>query len=172
MLTLALFQPTEQEEARSLILSGLVEHWGWLDETRNPDLNHIEASYADGVFLVAREDGRLVGTGALLPTPDPVTWQVVRMSVAADMRRAGLGRQILAALEIEARKRGAVRLILETTATWQEVIAFYLRCGYKIISTVERAYDHTTPLPRTAEGDLADEPCPSLSSDVYFEKWL
>lgn len=149
------FQPADQVEARTLILSGLVEHWGWLDETKNPDLDDIALSFARGAFLVARREGRLVGTGGLLPTPDPQTWQIVRMSVAADMRRLGLGRQILAALEFEAQQRSASRLILETTAAWQEVIAFYLRCGFRIIG-------EAPPNPVSQDG----------GGDVYFEKWL
>lgn len=149
------FQPADQVEARLLILSGLVEHWGWLDETKNPDLDDIALTFAAGVFLVAWREGRLVGTGGLLPASDPQTWQIVRMSVASGMRRLGLGRQILAALESEARQRGARRLILETTATWQDVIAFYLRCGFR---TLGAAPSNLVP---------QDE-----GGDVYFEKWL
>jgi GNAT superfamily N-acetyltransferase len=151
MITLLPFQPSDQPEARALILSGLVEHWGFLDASKNPDLEDIAFSYAGGFFLVARQEGRLVGTGALLPTADPATWQVVRMSVARELRRSGLGRQILSRLEQEAYQRGARRLILETTAAWQEVISFYLRCGYQI---------------------LEDQGETRTTEDVYFEKWL
>jgi putative acetyltransferase len=150
MISLLPYQSSDQAEARALILSGLVEHWGFLDLAKNPDLEDIACSYAQGFFLVARQEGRLVGTGALLPTPDPFTWQVVRMSVARDLRRGGLGKQILSALEQAARQRGARRLILETTATWQGVISFYLRCGYQILAS--------------------EEAC--APEDVYFEKWL
>jgi ribosomal protein S18 acetylase RimI-like enzyme len=56
----------------------------------------------------------------------------VRMSVAADWRRQGIGRMILQALVDHARQAGYTRVILETTETWQEVIAFYLRYGFRI----------------------------------------
>ena len=150
-ITLLPFQPSDQAEARALLLSGLVEHWGFLDASKNPDLEDIASSYAEGFFLVARQEAWLVGTGALLPTAEPTTWQVVRMSVAKDLRRSGLGRQILSALEQEARQRGVRRLILETTAAWQEVISFYLRCGYQILE---------------AQGEV------QTTEDVYFEKCL
>ena len=60
------------------------------------------------------------------------TAEVVRMSVAAAARRRGLGRRILSALCAEAKARGFRRVILETTQTWSEVIAFYQSFGFRI----------------------------------------
>jgi GNAT superfamily N-acetyltransferase len=54
------------------------------------------------------------------------------MSVAADMRRRGIGRMILAQLVERARAGGFRRLILETTATWEDAVAFYRRCGFVV----------------------------------------
>ena len=48
------------------------------------------------------------------------------------MRRHGIGRLMLDSLCVEARRRGIRRLVLETTETWQEVIAFYQRYGFEI----------------------------------------
>lgn len=160
-LILVPFTPSDQAEARALILAGLVEHWGWLDETKNPDLEDIAASFAGGFFLVARKDGRLVATGGLLPNPEAATWQIVRMSVAADLRRAGMGRQILEALEHEARQRSVRRLILETTATWREVVDFYLCCGYRILPEFSPGIHSSV-----TQGSVR------IPEDVYFEKWL
>ena len=39
------FQQDDQEAVKELILAGLVEHWGFLDETKNSDLNDIAKSY-------------------------------------------------------------------------------------------------------------------------------
>jgi len=130
-LTLHPFQPADQAEVKALILAGLVEHWGVLDPTKNPDLDNIAASYAGATFLVARHAGRIIGAGALVPRADG-TAEVVRMSVAADWRRQGLGCTILHALVEHARQAGFLRVVLETTDTWQEVIAFYLRFGFHI----------------------------------------
>ncbi len=130
-IIIAPFQPADQQEAKALILDGLVGHWGWLDPTKNPDLDDIAASYAGGVFLTARQAGRLVGTGALLPRGEE-TAEVLRMSVAADVRRQGIGRLILEQLCQRARESGVRRIVLETTHTWREVVAFYLRFGFHI----------------------------------------
>ncbi len=130
-ITLDRFRPTDQDSARALILAGLAERWGTLDEGRNPDLNDIAAHYALGVFLCAWSGERLVGTGALVPREAGVV-EIVRMSVARDWRRTGVGRRIAEALLIEARDRGARRVVLETTETWADAVAFYLRLGFVI----------------------------------------
>ncbi len=104
---------------------------GRIDHTRNPDLNDIAASYRDGVFLVAERAGEIVATGAYLHE-GPGVVQIVRMSVRADCRRNGLGRAVLGALLERARAAGHKCVVLETTETWDDVIAFYLANGFVI----------------------------------------
>jgi len=129
--TLSPFTPADQPAVKALILAGLAEHWGALDPHKNPDLNDIAASYKDACFLVAKQDGVVLGCGALVPR-SAGTAEIVRMSVAACARRTGLGRRILQALCAEARARGLRRVMLETTQTWSEVIAFYQSFGFQI----------------------------------------
>ncbi len=130
-LKLKPFQPSDQLEVKRLILAGLVEHWGFLDETKNPDLDDIATSYAGATFLVGRLGTRIVGTGALVPRSSE-TAEIVRMSVAKELRQQGIGRQILQALLAQAQAQGFRQVILETTTSWSEVVAFYLRCGFHI----------------------------------------
>ena len=130
-ISLAPFQPADQSAVKALVLAGLVDHWGKLDPTLNPDLNDIAESYHDAVFLVAKQEERVVGCGALVPH-DVDTAEIKRMSVAAELRRQGLGRRILTALCEQAKARGFQRIILETTETWDEVITFYLAFGFQI----------------------------------------
>ena len=73
----------------------------------------------------------IIATAALVFRPGD-TAEIVRMSVAAGMRRGGIGRLMLDSLSVEARRRGIRRLVLETTQTWDEVVVFYLRYGFKI----------------------------------------
>jgi GNAT superfamily N-acetyltransferase len=131
MIIIAPFQPADQTEAKALILNGLVEHWGFLDPTKNPDLDDIAATYANATFLVAWLDGKLVGTGALVPR-SPDSAEIVRMSVDRSLRRQGVGRMILQTLVEYARQIGLRQVTLETTATWADVIAFYLNFGFHI----------------------------------------
>lgn len=131
MISLSPFTPADQPAVKALVLAGLADHWGALDLSKNPDLNDIASTYKEAYFIVAKEQGEVVGCGAFVPR-SPDSAEVVRMSVAAAARRQGLGRRILSALCAEAKARGFQRIILETTQTWSEVIAFYQSFGFRI----------------------------------------
>ena len=127
--TLQPLQPQYQSQARELILAGLAEHWDSFDLDKNPDLEDISTTYSQAVFLVALQQERVIATGALIPAANG-TAQVVRMSVATEMRRKGVASAMLQALCTRARELGMQQLILETTETWQGAIAFYRDFGF------------------------------------------
>ena len=60
--------PDDQRAVRSLILAGLGEHFGFVDESMNPDLDDIQTVYVDvgACFVIAEIAGDLAGTGALI----------------------------------------------------------------------------------------------------------
>lgn len=128
------FAPADQEAARALILEGLGERFGFIDEARNPDLDDIAARYLalGHVVLLAEVAGAVVGTGALLFEPDGVTCQLVRVSVRRDLRRSGIARAIVASLLVVARERGRRRVWVETDEPWHDAIALYERMGFTI----------------------------------------
>jgi ribosomal protein S18 acetylase RimI-like enzyme len=130
-LTIRPFQPADQDAVRRLILAGLLEHWGVLDETRNPDLDDVQQTYVDRghTFLVAISEGQIVGTGALL-VETPLRGRIQRMSVDAGLRRSGIGRRMLAALLDVAHQRGFREVVLETTHDWYPAIALYQSRGF------------------------------------------
>lgn len=128
------FRPEDQTATQKLILAGLAEYWDRLDPTRNPDLDDIGVSYADGTFLVAWQGDELVGTGALVREAESVG-RVVRMSVVAHKRRCGIGSFILQRLCERARGAGYVQLVLETTSTWEDAIAFYESHGFRPVGS-------------------------------------
>jgi GNAT superfamily N-acetyltransferase len=123
-LAIRAFTADDQDAARRVILAGLGEHFGEIDEGRNPDLNDIAASYRDGVFLVALQDGALVGTGALVRRTRSVG-QIVRMSVDRQYRRRGIASAVLAGLLDEARASGYRWAMLGTNDDWADALAFY-----------------------------------------------
>lgn len=63
------------------------------DPAFEDDLEDVGASYADGAFWVAEQDGRLVGTGGVVPNGS--SRLIKRIYVARDARRAGLARTLL-----------------------------------------------------------------------------
>jgi len=128
------FRPEDQPAAQTLILTGLEEHWGRLDPTKNPDLDDIASAYANATFLVAWQGDALIGTGALIGDVDGVA-RIVRMSVARHARRRGIGTLILQHLCERARATGHRQIMLETTSTWEDAIAFYERNGFQVIGS-------------------------------------
>ena len=85
-----------------------------------------------GAFLVARSEGSPVACGALM-TQEPGIGYIRRMWVSDTMRRRGLGRRILAALEDQARDLGMSKVRLETNRALREAIALYQSSGYQAI---------------------------------------
>ena len=125
------FAPADQEPVRRLILIGLGEHFGFVDEARNPDLDDIAASYlaAGHSFVVDELRGELIGTGALIEEA-PGVGRLVRMSVSPAHRRRGIGRALVAHLAALAQCRGYRRLVLETNDDWDDAVRLYLSCGF------------------------------------------
>lgn len=131
LLRLRPFTFYDQAAARALILAGLGEHFGFIDESLNPDLDDIWQSYVQPghLFLVAELDDCLVGTGALIQeTPD--TGRIVRLSVSQAQRRAGIGRALLEHLLQAGRERGYRQIVVETNHDWHDAIGLYRRCGF------------------------------------------
>ncbi len=128
---------SDQEEAVALIRAGLTDRWGELDPQLNPDLDDLLGAYGGGRTIVVRQTApdvtgtRIIGTGTLMPV-NASTAEILRMSVASTARRAGVGRLIVDELLATARAWNADRVVLETTSTWTDAVAFYQRCGFDI----------------------------------------
>ncbi len=127
------FEVRDQNSARQLILHGLGEHFGFIDETRNPDLDNIQENYiaTGATFLVAQLDERIVGTGALLEA-EATIGQIVRMSVDRAYRRHGIGKTLMVHLLEVARQRKYTQVQLETNNDWYDVIDFYKSVGFVV----------------------------------------
>jgi len=82
-----------------------------------------------GLFLIARLHGRAVSCGAMRLL-DTTTAEFKRMWVAPDLRGLGLSRRLLDALEAEARRMGATRVVLDTNRSLAEAQALYRKAGY------------------------------------------
>ena len=78
---------------------------------------------ADGNYSVVAEfDGSIVGVAMLFPSGT-----LALCYLLPEVRFRGLGKALLIAIELEARRRGLKRIDLESTRTAH---AFYLRNGY------------------------------------------
>ena len=128
-------EPFDSRDAQRLVAAldeGLAELY--LPEQRfGPNLKPAPLEAGRGTFLVARDDGRAVGCGAIRLI-DPRTAEVKRMYVEPDQRGKGVGRAVLARLDAAARQMGAKRLVLETGIRSPEALALYRGAGFKQIA--------------------------------------
>ena len=128
------FSPQDQPIARQLILEGLGGHFGFIDETINPDLDDIWQQYvaSGNLFVVVESDGVLVGTGALVEEGgDEINGRLLRMSVRVSHQRQGIGRGLVRHLCQQAQKRGYKHLLVETNNDWFDAIGLYESCGFR-----------------------------------------
>ena len=127
------FEARDQDATRQLILNGLGEHYGFIDETCNPDIDNILENYIaiGATFLVAQLAEQIVGTGALLEE-EPNVGRIVRMSVDHTYRRYGIGKNIILRLVEVARQHNYAQVRLETNNDWDDVIAFYTSLGFTV----------------------------------------
>lgn len=120
-----------EEEAKLLILDGLLERFGFIDHSLNPDLDDIMIHFnkEGNIFLIALVNKELVATGALTKESERVG-RVERMSVKRQYRRQGVGKRILQSIESYARSLDYTKLVLETNNNWESALHFYSINGY------------------------------------------
>ena len=111
------------------------------------DLQHGDYLLPDGLLLVALDDGRLIGTGAVR-RHDEQTAELKRMWLLEGYHGQGIGYRLLLALIDFARQKGYRRMVLTTGDIQERAIQFYRRVGFEPIALY---------LPKQDEGDVAME---------------
>jgi ribosomal protein S18 acetylase RimI-like enzyme len=131
LLELRPFVASDAPAMRRLVLNGLGDHFGTIDETMNPDLDDITAHYHDtgATIIVAERKSEIVGCGVLM-REDERTGRLVRMSVRGDQRGQGLGKRLVRELLAAAEARGYEKVVCETTEDWADAIGLYRSCGF------------------------------------------
>ena len=115
---------TEAELAAALGLRRQV----FVEEQGVPaDLEHDEHDAA-AVHVVAVQEGTVVATGRLVLS-SAASPRVGRMAVVSHLRRRGLGSQVLACLEAQARLEGSAEVLLHAQLPAH---GFYTRHGYTV----------------------------------------
>lgn len=124
----------DSDDARRLIAAldrGLAELYP-PEQRFGPNLKPHHLEGGRGTFLIARDDGRAIGCGAIRLL-DPMTAEAKRMYVEPDQRGKGVGRAVLAGLEVAARELGVRRLVLETGIYQDAALSLYRRAGFRQI---------------------------------------
>jgi GNAT superfamily N-acetyltransferase len=100
----------------------------------------VSAAHARAIFLVAREEDRIVGTVQLHPAwapNQPHRAEVSKLLVHRRSRRAGLGTRLMAALEEAAREAGFRLLTLDAKRGGAAEL-LYRRLGWTLVGTIPR----------------------------------
>lgn len=124
-------EPFDSQDARRLVAeldAGLAELYS-PDQRFGPNLKAEHLEEGRGTFVVARDDGRAIGCGAIRLI-DPTTAEVKRMYVEPGQRGRGIGWSVLENLESVARRLGVMRLVLETGIHQEAAISLYRRAGF------------------------------------------
>jgi ribosomal protein S18 acetylase RimI-like enzyme len=108
--------------SRLLIEPGLP--WRW-----TPRRVAAHMKERENLVVVARDDRTLVGFAMAQFSTEAV--HLTLIGIAADRKRSGIGRRLIAWVEESAVVAGIFRINLEVRAGNQEARAFYARLGYK-----------------------------------------
>nr|WP_279571485.1 GNAT family N-acetyltransferase [Streptomyces sp. 8K308] len=100
---------------------------------------------AGGCFLVAEVDGHVAAMGGFRPRPGrPDRVEILRVRVHPALRRRGIGRVLMGALEAEGRALGFREAWLDTATNQPEAMAFYKSLGYRETGRATRPEWHWT----------------------------
>jgi GNAT superfamily N-acetyltransferase len=137
-IVIELIDKALQEQAKQVILDGLKERWGLLNDSLNSDLNNIVGTYIKqgNSFLVGKLRDIIVCTGALT-YEDVNIGRIVRMYVVKRFRKKGLGTLMLQHLVKIAKEKKYQKLVLETSIGWLDAIAFYKKFGFEVYNITD-----------------------------------
>ena len=100
----------------------------------------VESGY---YFLFAEQDQKVVGYSCFGPIPCTAeSYDIYWIAVQQELRRSGLGVEILKNVEEKIREMGGKRIYVETSSRQQykPTRSFYTRCGYRREATLENFY--------------------------------
>lgn len=103
----------------------------------NEDLLDIEQNYfarGDGFWIALDEHDRVCGCVGTCTAGSEELW-LKRLYVRPDLKRRGIGTQLLQTAETFARSRGIVRLYTRFNADYREAPLFYTANGFRATDT-------------------------------------
>lgn len=106
------------------------------------DIDGVPNRYTppDGLFLVALDEGRIIGTGAVRRY-DAATAELKRLWLLPDYQGRKIGYRLMGLLLEFSRQQGYQRMILTTNRFQERAIAFYLKLGFRFIPMFNDADD-------------------------------
>jgi len=105
-----------------------------LGRSDTPDEIRKKWEHDPDLFLVAEEDGRVIG--AVLGGYDGRRGIVYHLAVTPRRRQNGIGRALMAEMERRLAGKGCVKSYLLATPENQDAVAFYRRLGWQVMDMV------------------------------------
>ena len=135
--TIRAYQPSDRQAVVELNLDWIEEFFS-VEDTDRKQLEGLETTILSrgGRIVVAELDGRVVGTGAIVPPHhqpnDGRKWlEIIKMATEKEHRRKGIGGAVLKRLKIEARAMGADAIWLETNSVLESGVRLYASLGFR-----------------------------------------
>ncbi|OPY18673.1 MAG: acetyltransferase [Methanomethylovorans sp. PtaU1.Bin093] len=129
-MIIKVFSPLLNSSVKKFVVSVLASEGFAYDMEKDLDLDDISANYLEdgGIFYVAFTEGRIIGTCAVKKRSEEKC-EVKRLYVHKDLRRLGIGSELLGkALEFAREHYNTA--ILKTSTSQKQAIALYLKTGF------------------------------------------
>ena len=157
---------TQIEQVAVLLVAAFAEHWPNAWPTREEVRAEVHASFAAGRIsrVALSENGAVLGWIGGISGYDGLVWELHPLAVQPNQRRRGIGRALVADLEVQVRQRRGLTLTLGTDDedamtslggidlypnVWEHIARirnlrghpyeFYHRCGFVITGVVPDA---------------------------------
>lgn len=132
----------EDRLAAAKVIRQVLEEYGlpWQPELADQDVMAVESAYLEvgGEFWVIEQQGTIVGTGAYQPIARGQNGVEIRkMYLLPEVRGQGLGKYLLAQLEIAIATKNYQEIWIETASVLKEAVKLYESQGYQPASGVE-----------------------------------
>jgi GNAT superfamily N-acetyltransferase len=144
MIEIRVLAPGEHLDELAAVLHDCVDGGasvGYLAPFSLDDAREAMAAFSGDtrrVLLGAFDDGELVGTAQLIPSPmpnQPHRADVAKVLVKRSARGRGVASQLMERLEAEARQRGLTVLVLDTV-TGSDAYRLYTRLGWQRVGPI------------------------------------
>lgn len=130
-------RPDDLARIEAIVAAAYEKYIARIGKKPGPMLDDYAARIANGEAFVCELGGRVAGVLVLLDEPDYLLLDNV--AVAPERHGQGIGRQLIAFADDEARRRGYREIRLYTHEMMTENIAMYPRLGYEETHRAEQA---------------------------------
>jgi ribosomal protein S18 acetylase RimI-like enzyme len=132
---------------RPAVPGDLVRIAGMAGSADRAEMRLRAAEHGDETMLVAVADAEVLGVTSVRWADgcDPPHPWLYGLHVAADHRRRGIGRALMAAGEDVARERGAAYLSLDVDRADDRAVGFYRGLGYRTVRPHEHRWRSVDP---------------------------